>query len=167
MALKDWTRGDKPERQPLIAVAEEAPAQTYIDEGCELNGKLRFRESVRIDGRVQGEIEGEQTVTVGESGCIEASIDCESVVIYGRVEGDIAARRKITLHKSACVTGDMRTAGIVIEEGAKVEGRIVIGPAKTAPADAPKSTTAEPPKSGPPAPQKGTAPAASKGSAKS
>ena len=43
------------------------------------------------------------------------------------VEGDIAARRKITLERTAVVIGDLTTPGIVIEEGAKLKGRIVIG----------------------------------------
>ena len=55
------------------------------------------------------------------------------------VKGDIVARRKITLQKTARVTGDLRTPGIVIEEGAKLEGRIVIG------ADAPEAPRAEKP----------------------
>ena len=58
----------------------------------------------------------------------QAMIEAESVVISGEVKGDITARRKITLGKAARVTGDLRTPGIVIEEGAKLEGRIVIGP---------------------------------------
>ena len=85
-----------------------------------------------MDGRIDGQIEGENTVVIGETGRIHASVDSDSVVIYGTVEGDIIAKRKITLHKTAHVTGDMRTAGIVIEEGANVKGHIVIGAADAA-----------------------------------
>ena len=48
-------------------------------------------------------------------------------MIAGEVKGDIEAKRKITLEGTARVTGDLATPGIVIEEGAKLEGRIVIG----------------------------------------
>ena len=82
-----------------------------------------------------------KTVHVGTSGQVSASIRSDSVVIHGKVEGDIVAKREITLHKSACVRGDMRTVGIVIEPGAKVEGRIVIGSDAEAPPGAPKSPT--------------------------
>lgn len=58
---------------------------------------------------------------------MEASIQADSVVISGEVRGDIRAKRKITLESAARVTGDLATPGIVIEEGAKLEGRIVIG----------------------------------------
>jgi cytoskeletal protein CcmA (bactofilin family) len=107
-----------------------AEATTTIDAGCRFTGELRLRESVRIDGCVEGEIRGEKLVVVGESAHIQASIHADSVVVRGRVEGEIHARRKITLHATAHVVSDMRTAGITIEEGASFEGRIEIGRAE-------------------------------------
>ncbi|MDH3211885.1 MAG: polymer-forming cytoskeletal protein [Myxococcales bacterium] len=100
---------------------------TYIDEGCEFSGQLRFKDTVRIDGRIEGEIQSQNTVVVGPTGIVRARIESDSVVVLGVVEGDIIARRKITLHETAQVTGEIRTAGIVIEEGARFKGRIAIG----------------------------------------
>jgi cytoskeletal protein CcmA (bactofilin family) len=100
---------------------------TCIDGSTVFSGKLRCDETIRIDGRLKGELRCEQTVIVGESAHLEARIDADTVVIAGQVKGDIAARRKITLEKSARVVGDLRTCGIVIEEGAMLQGRIVIG----------------------------------------
>ena len=102
-------------------------SQTFLDEGCELSGKLRFKDSVEINGKIDGEIECAKTVDIGSAADIHASISAECVVISGAVDGDIVARRKITLHETAHVAGDMRTAGIVIEEGARFKGSIVIG----------------------------------------
>lgn len=107
--------------------ADLAGAQTFLDEGCELVGQLRFRDPVRIDGRVEGEIHSESDVLIGQPGAVEASIRAGSVEVHGSVEGEIVADRKITLHKTARVIGDLQTAGIVIEEGASFRGCIVIG----------------------------------------
>ena len=82
---------------------------------------------MRIDGSVEGAIEASKTVTVGESGRIDAGIKAESVVIHGNVEGDIRVQRKVTLHKTARVSGEIHTSGIVVEEGARFRGTIVIG----------------------------------------
>ena len=103
---------------------------TYIDASCEFEGKLRFRETVRIDGSVEGEIGGDNTLIVGPSAVVRARITAESVVVYGEVVGEICASRKITLHQSARVKSDMRSAGITIYEGACFEGSIVIGSAE-------------------------------------
>lgn len=123
MALRDFrARTDaRPSAQGVDA------ATSYIDSSCELSGSLRFRESVRIDGSIEGQIQGEKTVVIGASGSVRADIKCESIVIFGQVEGDIHARRKITFHKGARVNGQMKASGIVVEEGSKFSGCIVIG----------------------------------------
>ena len=120
MAFSDFRKNGNGYAQPSGGAA-------YIDTGAELSGKLRFGEAVRIDGRVEGEVESPKAVIVGDTGYVRAEIRGEEVVIYGTVEGNITASRKITLHEHARVKGNMRTVGIVIQEGARVEGRIHIG----------------------------------------
>ncbi len=105
----------------------EAPA-TYIDASSELDGKLRCKEAIRIDGGMKGELHCEETVIVSQGARVKANINAQSALIGGEVRGNIVARRKITLEATATVTGDLSTPGIVIQEGAKLKGRIVIGP---------------------------------------
>ena len=107
--------------------APQSDGATFIDAGCQLVGELKFSEDVRIDGSVEGSIEAQKTVTVGEAGRIDAGIKAESVVIHGHVDGDIRVQRKVTLHKSARVSGEIHTSGIVVEEGARFRGTISIG----------------------------------------
>ena len=100
---------------------------TSVDASSELEGRLRCKETLRIDGRITGQIECEKAVLVGQGAQVKASVDADEVQVAGRVEGDIAARRKITLERTAVVIGNLTTPGIVVEEGAKLKGRIVIG----------------------------------------
>ncbi len=100
---------------------------TRIDASSKLTGKLHCKGPVRLEGKIKGEIRSEQEVTVADGACVEAVIHAESISIAGEIVGDIIATSKITLEKTARVTGDLRTPGIVIEEGAKLEGRIDIG----------------------------------------
>jgi cytoskeletal protein CcmA (bactofilin family) len=130
MGLVDFrSKGNKrsEEEKPQVVQGSESQPATHLGRGCRLSGRLRFPSTVHIDGRVEGEIESLKTVIVGESANVRATVRSESVIIRGHVKGDVVAKRKITLHSTAHVNGDMRTAGIVVEEGAKVEGRIVIG----------------------------------------
>ena len=135
MALKDFmgktgvaqpgeAETSAPSRQP--APPGGAPA-TFLDASTNFSGKLKCNESLRIDGRVEGEVHCDHKVVIGEPGVVNASIEADSVVIAGQVTGDINARSKITLDKTARVTGNLCTPGIVIQEGAKLEGRIMIG----------------------------------------
>ncbi len=119
------------ETSPLQDLSERpvrtiAPS-TSIDSTSDLRGTLRCKESIRIDGRVKGELECDKTVLIGEGGKVHASIVADMVQIAGEVKGDITARSKITLERTAFVIGNLSTPGIVIEEGAKLEGRILIG----------------------------------------
>jgi cytoskeletal protein CcmA (bactofilin family) len=118
-------------RPALSPVTGPAPRtvspSTSVDAATELEGRLRCKQTLRIDGCIKGEIECEKTVLVGECAKVFARIEADDVTIAGLVEGDITARRKITLERSAVVVGNLTTPGIVIEEGAKLKGRIVIG----------------------------------------
>lgn len=136
MALKDLMgrtaspEPARPEPQPFAAPKPppSSPVQiTHLGSTTALTGQLRCSESMRIDGKVKGEVYCEQTLTIGESGAVHAAIEGDIVVIAGEVLGDITAHRKITLERTARVTGDLCTPGIVIQEGAKLEGRIMIG----------------------------------------
>ena len=124
-----FRRGNRPETAATPGSPPQVPEPkaSYIDEGAHLVGRLQFKETVQIDGHVEGEIRATRDVIVGETASIEASIDADAVVVYGSVDGDIRAKRKITLHKSARVTGEIQTAGIVVEEGARFRGCIIIG----------------------------------------
>ncbi len=140
MALKDFMgRVEKSETDRVETTPGTAPPAirtvapfTSIDATTVISGKLRCGETIRIDGRMKGEIRCDKTVIIGQGAIVEASIRADAVVIAGDVKGDIVAKRKVTLESSGRVSGDLSTPGIVIEEGAKLEGRIVIGAEKGA-----------------------------------
>jgi cytoskeletal protein CcmA (bactofilin family) len=135
MSIKDFIarseRGLETAAEAPVPTSLPAPRlvalSTSVDESSELEGRLRSKQTVRIDGRVKGEVECDKTVLVGETAKVFANISADEVQIAGVVEGNIAARRKITLQRTAVVKGDLTTPGIVIEEGAQLKGRIVIG----------------------------------------
>ena len=118
-----------PEAAPkaTISGSRSVAPVTSIDATTRLSGKLDCKETIRIDGRLKGEVRCAKSVIVGEEGNLQATIEAEEVIVSGTVKGDISAKRKISLLRTARVTGDLATPGIVIEEGAKLEGRIVIG----------------------------------------
>ncbi|MCP4907311.1 MAG: polymer-forming cytoskeletal protein [bacterium] len=120
----------------------------FIDQGSEFEGKLSFKDTVRIDGTFSGEISSDNTLIVGESGRIMATIHSVHVMISGLVEGDIHASDEIILHKTAVVNGDLDSPVVVMEEGAQLNGSVRMGKdaggaGKPAP-PSPKSTGSEP-----------------------
>jgi len=94
----------------------------FMDVGTEFVGELRFRDTFRIDGRVEGKIVSDNTLVVGESGQVDAEIDCGIVSIRGTVTGRVHGREKIELLAGCRVQGTLVSPKLVIEEGAFFEG---------------------------------------------
>jgi len=99
----------------------------FIDQGSEFEGKLSFKNTVRIDGCFKGEISSENTLIVGEPGVVDATIHSRHVIVSGEVAGDIVASERLVLHKTARVHGDIQTPKLVVEDGAELEGSIRMG----------------------------------------
>ena len=134
MAISSFGRGEKGGNEPMANAAAGGGANlsAFIDQGSEFEGKLTFKDTVRIDGRFRGEISSENTLIVGESGEIDASIHSNTVAVSGAVTGNIHAEKKVVLHKTARVDGNIQTVCLAIEEGAVVNGQIkmITGQAK-------------------------------------
>ena len=133
MSLTPFGRGRDdvgPPSAPVASPSGGGGLTAFIDQGSEFEGKLSFRDTVRIDGRFRGEISSENTLIVGETGEIEATIRSNTVAISGTVAGDVHAAQKVVLHKTARVEGTIETPSIVIEEGAVLNGQVKMPGAK-------------------------------------
>jgi cytoskeletal protein CcmA (bactofilin family) len=124
-------RGD--EGSAALESAGLAPAPSgrqslsaFIDQGSEFEGKLSFKDTVRIDGCFRGEIASENTLVVGETGEIFATVRSRTVVIAGSVTGDVIAKDRLVLQKTARLDGDVETSSLQMEDGAVLNGRIAM-----------------------------------------
>ena len=113
----------------------------FIDQGSEFEGKLSFRDTVRIDGRFCGEISSENTLIVGESGEIEADIKSKTVAVSGTVTGNIVAAQKVVLHKTAKVNGNVEAPSLIVEDGACLNGEVRMTAGGSKPASALKAVS--------------------------
>jgi cytoskeletal protein CcmA (bactofilin family) len=142
MAFNDFRKGkDEPANKTVATQSGVGALTAFIDQGSEFSGKLNFKDTVRIDGRFEGEIASENTLIVGESGSVTASIKSQIVVISGEVHGEINAGGQVVLHKTARVDGNIHSPRLVVEDGAIFTGRIEMGavkPAHKAPVTPPK-----------------------------
>ena len=125
MAFRDLGKGRRDTASTSTTSAGGVGSLTaFIDQGSEFSGKLSFKDTVRIDGKFEGEIASENTLIVGESGSVQATIRSEVVVVHGEVIGDILANHQVALHKTARVTGNVKTKVFTVEEGAEINCQI-------------------------------------------
>ena len=95
---------------------------TFIAKGSEFVGKLTFEGTVRINGRIDGEIFSRGTLVIGPDADIKAKINVDSVVISGMVNGNIVAKKRIEMRAPARLKGNITTPSLIIEEGVQFEG---------------------------------------------
>jgi cytoskeletal protein CcmA (bactofilin family) len=115
-------QAEKPAGDGGKASRDAASPATFIDQGCEFQGKLSLNTSIRMDGEYRGHIVSEDTVVVGETAALEASIEARTVVICGAVVGDVEASREVVIHATGRLHGNVKTPSLVIERGAFFNG---------------------------------------------
>jgi len=98
-----------------------------IGKAVKVVGQIFSREDLYVDGDVEGTIEAlEHKLTVGPNGTVQAAVKAREVVALGSIKGNVEATDKIEIRKDAKLTGDIRTARIIIEDGAYFKGSIDI-----------------------------------------
>jgi cytoskeletal protein CcmA (bactofilin family) len=92
------------------------------------------REDLYLDGEMEGTVEvPEHRLTIGPHAKLQASIRAREVVVLGSVNGNVEASEKIDIRKDAKLAGDIKTGGIIIEDGAYFKGSIdIVRPAMEA-----------------------------------
>lgn len=94
-----------------------------IGAGTVIEGKLRSQGSVRIDGKMTGDISSTENVAVGPTGEVEGTVTAKNVTIGGKIRGTVTASEKLVFEGKAVVKGDIRSSKLVIDEGALFDGK--------------------------------------------
>ena len=122
---------------PARFEAETRGGAATIGKAVKVVGQIFSREDLYVDGEVEGTVEAlEHKLTIGPNGTVKATVKAREVVALGNIQGNVEAADKIEIRKDAKLTGDIRTARIIIEDGAYFKGSIDIvkpEPAKGAP----------------------------------
>ena len=126
-----------PEPKPVVAAKEVAPPQpaepglvAYLYKGSRVSGQLSFQGPTRIDGAVDGEIQCQGTLTIGEGAEIRAKISGQVVIIRGKVEGNVTAKEKVELTAPARLIGNVDAPRLIVTEGVVFDGNCAMGVAK-------------------------------------
>ncbi|MEW6008424.1 MAG: polymer-forming cytoskeletal protein [Candidatus Omnitrophota bacterium] len=105
--------------------ARKEVEERFLDVDASMSGTLTFKEPVnlRINGRFEGTLESKGNLHIGPKAFVDAHISGDNITVAGRVKGDIVARDKLMLEASADVRGEVKTARLIVFEGAIFEGK--------------------------------------------
>ena len=109
-------------KKDVVETDRSGELNTVIGKGSVIEGLLTVQSSLRVDGRVQGQVQASDSLVVGKDGEIEGEIKARNVIIGGRVKNRILATGKVVLEAHAVVHGEVKTSKLVIDEGAIFDG---------------------------------------------
>jgi cytoskeletal protein CcmA (bactofilin family) len=110
-----------------VARFDAGNAGNSIGKSVKVVGQIYSKEDLFVDGTVEGTLEApEHKLTIGPHGTIQAAIKAREVLVLGTIQGNVEAFDRLEIRKDAKLMGDIRTARIVIEDGAYFKGSIDI-----------------------------------------
>lgn len=99
---------------------------SLVGNGTVVEGKIKTEGSIRIDGKLVGDLHAKANVAVGLNGLVEGNLNGRNVSLAGKVVGTVTASEKLVLESKSVVKGDVRAARLVVDEGATFDGQCVM-----------------------------------------
>jgi cytoskeletal protein CcmA (bactofilin family) len=92
-----------------------------------IRGTVQSRQDMFLDGDLEGVLDVENcSLVIGPHGRAIANTKAREVDIQGTIKGNVETTHKISIRTGGKLVGDIRTAGIVIEDGAYFKGGVDI-----------------------------------------
>lgn len=104
---------------------------SLIGPSTTIKGKIKTTKDLRIDGVLEGNVITKAKVIVGTAGKIKGEIAASDASISGLVEGGIVTDKTLELKQTSTIVGDVSTKELIVENGAKLNGKIKVGLAST------------------------------------
>ncbi|MFA9290744.1 MAG: polymer-forming cytoskeletal protein [Solirubrobacteraceae bacterium] len=95
---------------------------SIISENMQIKGEVFSTGSIRVDGRIEGDIKSESRIIVGLKGYIKGNIIANSVDVEGEINGKIDTIGILNIKSTAIVQAEIKVRDIAIEKGARFEG---------------------------------------------
>ena len=115
----------------LDTVAEEASNSSNVSKGTLLKGDIESFGSIRVEGKLVGNVKSKSKVALGKASRVEGNIVSQNAEIEGEVKGRIEISDLLILKTSAVVEGDIVTNKLIVETGAAFNGTCKMGSVAT------------------------------------
>ena len=108
----------------IETIKEIKPNSTLIiGEGANINGTIKEKNEISIQGTVEGDIECKDLI-VGKSGTLKGKIKTDSLSVEGNIEGELIVKGLLKLMSSGIVSGKISYSSLQIHEGGKLMGEL-------------------------------------------
>ena len=101
----------------------ESNSINIITAGTLIKGDITASGDFRLDGTLEGNIQLNGKLVVGDSGVVNGNILCVNANIIGTVNGNLSVKELLSLNATARVKGDILINKLSIEPGAVFTGK--------------------------------------------
>jgi cytoskeletal protein CcmA (bactofilin family) len=102
---------------------EQSEITAFLGKGTEFKGVLSFEGTIRVDGKVEGEVVSKDTLIAGDGALLQGEISVGTLITSGKVVGNINAAQKVHVIAPASIEGNIKTPKLIIEEGVAFNGK--------------------------------------------
>ena len=96
---------------------------TIIGKDTIFQGNIKGNGALRIDGKVEGEVDCQGDVVVGENGFVAAGLKAKNLLVAGVIKGNVNVSGKLELASTGKLEGDILSASsLTIDDGAVFQG---------------------------------------------
>lgn len=119
----DPTSGPTTPSVPRPTTPGNNSARSVLGADLRITGEITSTGSVEVLGEIEGNITANGLI-IGQEGRVKGSVNAHTVEVKGKLDGKVTCET-FTLRASSEVKADVTTGGIVIESGARIEGRFL------------------------------------------
>ena len=94
----------------------------FVGEEVTFKGTIRYQGTVRVDGKLEGEIYTDGNLIIGQKAEIKAKIEAGTVTCQGKITGEVEAKNRVKLLSPATFEGSMMTPSLSMDEGVIFNG---------------------------------------------
>jgi len=111
---------------------EQSEITAFLGKGTEFKGVLSFEGTIRVDGKVEGEIVSKDTLIAGDGAYLQGELSIGTLISSGKIVGNITASQKVHLLAPGNIQGNIKTPKLIIEEGVTFDGKCEMAAEKKA-----------------------------------
>ena len=104
---------------------DDISINTIIGKGSAISGNMKVNGFIRIDGDIDGNLETDGNVIVGENARIRGDLTAKSVIIGGIIKGNITADESVKILAEAAVIGDVISRKVQVDGSAIIHGHCI------------------------------------------
>ncbi len=104
-----------------------------IGADSKVDGDLRSKGAIRIDGMVQGDVTSDSKIIISTEASVTGNVAGSEIDLSGRLIGNVSSSGHLKVHPSGVLKGDIEVSSFVIDEGGVFEGACHIDAAKMKP----------------------------------